>query len=445
MSKTGFRKGILLLSLVLAPPLRGAKADEISELKQQLKEQTQKLLELQQRLEQLEARQRLKEKTLTEKIEEVAEKQKEAPALPEALKWAEKVKISGDFRYRHEHIDAEKTGSDVRWKDGRDRDRIRARLKIDAEINDDWDLATGEREILVDEDLEAGMFADPISSNQTLKQDFSRKDIWLDLAYFSWHPMAAKGLNVFGGKIKNPFYTAGKNELIWDHDLNPEGIAANYVIPLNKKDELYINGGGFWVDESSSGVDASLWGVQGYLKHTMGNPDYILGGISYLDYGNIQDKTDKFGIVAGNTSKTVGGSTLWASDFDIFELFTEYGTECFDLPISFFGSWAHNLVATSDGDKGWLIGGKLNKANDPDSWEFGYNYREVDADSVLGAFTDSDFISGGTDGRGHEFGFAYQLAKNLQAGVTYFQSEIGRTSGRSLDYRRLQLDLNLKF
>jgi hypothetical protein len=439
MRKADIKKGILFPTLILVLlllSLREAKADELSELKQQIIEQNQKLQELMERIEQLEARQKQKEEALTEKMEEVAQK-KETFSLPDSLKWAEKVKISGDFRYRHERIDEETTGSAVRWKDGRDRDRIRARLMVEAMVNDDWGLGF----------RFASGSGDPASTNQTLEDSFSSKPLWLDLAYFNWHPAARKGLNVFGGKVKNPFYKVGGNQLIWDDDLNPEGIAANYVIPLNNGDELYINGGGFWVDENSSGVDTSLWGAQGYVKHTIGNPDYILGGVSYFDYGNIQGRGDLQSTWSSTTNffgNTIS-SGLFASDFDIFEAFAEYGTKLMGFPFTIFGDWAKNLVANNSEDTVWLIGGKFNKAKDPGSWEVGYSYRELEADSVLGAFTDSDFIGGGTDGRGHQFGFTYQLAKNLQVSVTYFNSERDGTSGRSLDYRRLQLDLKLKF
>jgi hypothetical protein len=439
MRKADIKKGILFPTLILVLlllSLREAKADELSELKQQIIEQNQKLQELMERIEQLEARQKQKEEALTEKMEEVAQK-KETFSLPDSLKWAEKVKISGDFRYRHERIDEETTGSAVRWKDGRDRDRIRARLMVEAMVNDDWGLGF----------RFASGSGDPASTNQTLEDSFSSKPLWLDLAYFNWHPAARKGLNVFGGKVKNPFYKVGGNQLIWDDDLNPEGIAANYVIPLNNGDELYINGGGFWVDENSSGVDTSLWGAQGYVKHTIGNPDYILGGVSYFDYGNIQGRGDLQSTWSSTTNffgNTIS-SGLFASDFDIFEAFAEYGTKLMGFPFTIFGDWAKNLVANNSEDTAWLIGGKFNKAKDPGSWEVGYSYRELEADSVLGAFTDSDFIGGGTDGRGHQFGFTYQLAKNLQVSVTYFNSERDGTSGRSLDYRRLQLDLKLKF
>jgi len=440
MKKVDVKKRILFLALILALLLSlsvgKAKADELGELKQQVAEQNQKLQELTERLEQLEARQKLKEKTLTEKIEEVAQK-KEIVALPDSLKWAEKVKISGDLRYRHERIDEEQTGSGVRWKDGRDRNRIRARLMIEAIVNDDWGLAFR---------LASGS-ADPVSTNQTMEDSFSSKDLWLDLAYFDWHPQSLKGTNVFGGKIKNPFYKVGGNQLIWDSDLNPEGIAAKFTIPLTDKTDLHINGGGFWVDENSSGVDTSLWGLQGYVKHPVGKSDYVLGGVSYFDYGNIQGRGDLKS--TWSSSNSFYGNTTssgnFASDYDIFEAFAEYGTKIMGLPFTVHGNWAKNLVASSSKDTAWLIGGKFNKAKNPGSWEVGYNYRELEADSVLGAFTDSDFIGGGTDGKGHQFGFTYQLAKNLQACATYFHNEKDATSGRSLDYRRLQLDLKLKF
>ena len=423
-----------------------AGADEISELRELIRAQNQQLQQLRQRLDELEAEQKQQSQQMETKISE-AVKDKQVGALPDSLQWAEKVRISGDLRYRHEHIDAEKVGS-VRWKEGRDRDRIRARLMIEAIVNDEWGLgfrlASGQRDILVDSSLDADMFPDPISGNQTLKQNFSSKDIWIDLAYFDWHPKAVPGLNVYGGKVKNPFYTVGKNELVWDHDLNPEGIASKYQWPIGKNDTIHINGGGFWVDESSGGVDTSLWGVQGYLRHTIGNPDYILGGVSYWDYGNIKGKVDNFGILAGNTADPTG--TMWAGDYDLLEVFSEYGTKFWGLPVAVFGSWVRNFVAVGDQDTGWLVGAKLNKAKDPGSWEFGYNYRDLEADAVVGAFTDSDFIGGGTNGRGHEFGLTYQVAKNVQAGLTYFHNENDRAnSSRDLDYRRLHTDLKFKF
>jgi len=62
----------------------------------------------------------------------------------------------------------------------------------------------------------------------------------------------------------------------------------------------------------------------------------------------------------------------------------------------------------------------VNKAKKPGSWNFRYNYREIEADAVLGTFSDSDFIGGGTDGKGHELNFGYQIGKGSKLAASYF-------------------------
>ena len=397
----------------------GVNADEIGELKQQM--QT-----MQQRIDQLEAGQSAQEQNVGEKTESAQNGKIEA--LPDSLKWIENVTINGDLRYRHESIDAK---SDGQWGPGRNRHRIRARLGLEAKVNEEWDL--GFR-------IASGS-SDPSSTNQTLDEGFSSKDLWLDLAYFNWHPEAVEGLDVYGGKMKNPFYKAGKNQLIWDGDLNPEGIAGKYVLPLGECDALYANGGGFWAEESSSGVDQSLWGVQTYLKHSFENKDYVLAGASYFDYGHTQGQATIFdsGDSYGNS---VDPSDLYLHDYDLVEGFAEYGFKVANLPVAVFGNYVQNVAGGVCEDTGWLIGGKLNKAKDPGSWELSYNYRDLEADAVIGVFSDSDFIGGGTDGKGHQFGLKYQVAKHVQAGLTYFLNERGANDD---DYRRLQADLIFAF
>ena len=431
--------------LLLLFSARAAQADELSDLKQQMDTTMKLLQEMQERITQLEARQTLKEKSLTEQIEAIAKKteeiEKAAPAgLPTSASWVERIKWSGDFRYRHESIDEETAGS-VRWKAGQNRHRIRARLMLEATLNDEWGL--GFR-------LASGS-ADPTSTNQTLDSSFSSKDIWLDLAYFDYHPAAVKGLNVYGGKIKNPFYMVGGNQLIFDGDLNPEGIGFTFERALNERDTLRLAGGGFWVDEGSgSAADPSLFGAQAMITHTIGNPDKVTAGVSYYDFGGIKGYGSLPATWGGTgflgNSNSGGLTPLYTNDYDVFEVFGEYATKCGATPLSFFGNWIQNINATSNEDTGWLIGAKVNKVSDPGSWEGSYMYRDIQADATVGAMNDSDFIGGGTDGKGHTFGLTYQVSKNVQAAVTYFLNEDrASTAGRSFDYRRLQGDLLFKF
>ncbi|OPX81482.1 MAG: hypothetical protein A4E50_00963 [Methanosaeta sp. PtaB.Bin087] len=159
--------GVLLAVAFCWPMVAGA--DELSDLKQELEAQKTRAADLEDRINQLEARQKLKERSFEEKIEAVqAKAETEEPAqLPDNLQWLEKIKISGDFRYRYEYID------DGTRDDDYHRNRIRARIGITANVTDEWDLgfrlATGS--------------GDPVSSNLTLEESLSSKPIRLDQAY----------------------------------------------------------------------------------------------------------------------------------------------------------------------------------------------------------------------------------------------------------------------
>ena len=187
-------------------------------------------------------------------------------------------------------------------------------------------------------------------------------------------------------------------------------------MPLGEQDQLNWAAGGFWVNEESSGGDTSLWGIQGYLKHQIDKPTYVLGGASLFCYGNIQGEeslADEWNDAADDFfGNTAAPGDVYAIDYDLFELFAEFGTEIAKLPVAVFGDYVQNTVA-DDEDTGWLVGGTVNKAKDPGSWQFEYDYRDIELDAVVGQFSDSDFIGGGTGGKGHRFAFGYMLAKNV--------------------------------
>jgi hypothetical protein len=280
---------------------------------------------------------------------------------------------------------------------------------------------------------------DPVSTNQTLDDAFSKKSIWLDLAYFKWSPND-RGLNIWGGKMETPFYRVGANQLIFDSDLTPEGIAVQYTKALNGSGlEFFANGGGFYVSEESGDADTSLWGAQLGLKQTFADKSSLLFGASEYCYGNLEGHGPLIGSgFQGNSN--AGG--VYTNDYDLTEVFGEYGFNMGNTPTSLFASYVKNNAADNDLNTGWLIGGKLGKCKEPGSWELSYDYRDLEADAVLGAFSDSDFIDGGTNGKGHRFGGTYQLAKNLQGALTYFLDEKGDDSH---NYNRLQADLIFKF
>ena len=397
------------------------RADEIQELKAQLKL-------LQNRIEQLEANQKQQDKQIDVKVAEALET-KQLDALPDTIKWLDRLKFSGDFRLRYEQFDWEDETDNAK---GRSRGRYRYRFNIAAEVNEEVDvnlrLASGSD--------------DPRSTNQSFDDGFTSKGVWIDRAYADWHPLSMPGLNVWGGKMPNPFYQVAKSQLIWDNDLNLEGFGAKYTIALNSSDELFLNGGGFWVEENSDDVDQSLWGAQAGIKHLFADQTVFTYGASYYDYGNIKgngavDFNDEDNFF-GNSSTS---DNKYEFDYNLIEAFGEYAFKMSDTPISVYSRYVNNTAAKSQ-DTGYLIGFKYNKIKDPGTWEFGYNYRDVEADAVLGAFTDSDFARGNTNGRGHKFSYKYQLSKNWQAVLTYFQDKAGVNKE---DDRKLQADMIFKF
>lgn len=335
--------------------------------------------------------------------------------------WTDDVKMHGNLRYRHEYID------DDRNDDSRTRHRIQARLGLDAKVNEEVDL--GFR-------LASGS-GDPVSTNQTLTGSFASKDIWLDYAFADYHPKAIEGLHLLGGKMKNPFYTPGKTELVWDSDLNPEGIAAKYSHAWDDT-SLFASAGGFWIVERSSDSDSGFFGGQLGLKHDF-DRFHVLGGVSYYSYSQIEGESF-FVDQAGNTND---GAGAYAEDFRELEAFAEVGFDLSDMPVTLVGDYVNNTAADNSDDTGWLAGLKLNKCKQPGSWELYYNYRELESDAVVGIFADSDFGGGGTDVQGHEIGAAYQISDNWQGAVTYFNNEVNLDDKE--DYQRLQVDLKFEF
>lgn len=332
--------------------------------------------------------------------------------------WTDHFKMAGDFRYRYEMADKE--GSEERI-----RHRIRARLAITAKVTDS---------ISVKVRLASGS-EDPVSTNQSLDGSFSTKGIHLDRAYVQWK--ATNALAMKAGKISNPFYMPDKSELIWDGDLNPEGIAMGFE--TQSKVKFYGNLAYLMVDERSSTTDdCYLFGGQIGVKIPMGGAKLNIGG-GYYSYIN-QEGYPAFEEDFGNTLDDEGNYTM---DFTNFEGYIELDAKLGKLPFGLYGHYVVNTEADED-DTGYQFGMSLGKVKDPLSWQLKYSYKEIERDAVVGAFTDSDFIGGGTDGKGHEIQFGLGLAKHTSLGVSYFLNEIG-LEGSSTDYDRLMIDLKFKF
>jgi len=354
-----------------------------------------------------------------------------ASALPllAAGDWFENTQIGGDLRYRHERTDKE--GSDVR-----NRHRVRARFGLKTAVNE---------EVKVEIRLATGAQA-PYTSDQSLDDGFGSKDINLDRAYFDWQPEGIKGVNVFGGKMVNPFVTG--RGLVWDGDVTPEGVAVKYAMG-GESASLLARAGGFWVDERSSDDDTMVYGGQ-ITAAINGSPVDLLVGVGVYAFDNMEG----YGVIVddekgfGNRTRVVtddAGETetlVYVNAYTEVEGFVEVGAKLGAVPCKVCGHYVVNTEADTD-DTGYLVGARIGKAEDPGSLQLDYDWRELEADAVVGALADSNVWGGGTDGRGHRVYLTYQIAKRWQAGFEYFVSEIGLDD--PIDYNKFRVELKAKF
>jgi hypothetical protein len=336
--------------------------------------------------------------------------------------WLDNVLIKGDFRYRHETIKEEDITE-------RNRERIRARVGADAKINENISLIFR---------LATCSSPDPTSTSQTLGDGFSHKSIWLDLAYFDMQPM--KGLSLLGGKMTNPFVTPGRSDLIWDAALTPEGLAAKYSLTFGSI-EPFMTVGNFCVEERALEPDSFLVAGQVGLGLKLGDGADVKFGVSYFDYQRARgyspfyDATEGF----GNTLDAGGN---YAHGFDELEGFAEFGFKVCKIPILIFADCVGNHEASKD-NKGWLAGFGIGKPKEPGDWSVYYNYRRLEKDAVIGAFTGSDPWGGGTNGKGSKVCFEIMIANNTTLSAIGFLTK--KDLDNEKDYKRFQIDIMFKF
>ena len=334
--------------------------------------------------------------------------------------WAERIKWHGDFRYRFETIDNDRTDED------RNRNRIRARIGVTAQVTDDVKAGV----------VLASGSDDPVSSNQSLGGGGSTKGINLDMAFIDWS--FAENLHLVAGKTKNPFYKVGKNGLIWDGDYRPEGAHVSY-----DNGTFWAIAGYHFLESDNKGGDKDaeeMYGTQVGYKVAIADTMKVKVGASYFYIPVEGSASFVDGDFFGNSS--VGG--MHEFDYETLELFAELNTKIAGVKTTFFADYVKNSDA--DEDTGFALGFKLGKAKNKGDWQLGYTYEDLEADAVFAAFTDSDFGGGGTDVKGHKFNTAYAFSKNTSLSITYFDNEYGEhTRSEELDFDRLQVDIKTKF
>lgn len=326
----------------------------------------------------------------------------------------QRLSIAGDLRYRHEMVDD--SAAELRH-----RHRIRARINAIATLNEDLKVRFG---------LSTGGSAND-SGNQSLDQGFSRKAIGLDLAHFDWR--LAEGVQFSAGKVSNPFFRPGSYHLMFDGDIRPEGLALKL-----KSGSMFANTSAFWVEERGSSPDTIWYGLQAGYRD-----DVFTAGASYHKFSESKGRTPIFTPASGQGNQLdSNGNYLYG--FSIVEVFADATFELAGRRLRVFADYVTNTDADEYSD-GYAIGFDYRGKTVTGSWNVGYVYEDLEANAVVGAFTDSDFAGGTSDGKGHSLLAGYKFARDWSLGFRYILGERGEAAGNERDYNRLQADLRFSY
>lgn len=363
---------------------------------------------------------------------------KDAPpqSTAKVADWPNRISVKGDLRYRHQQAD------DARQPAQRDEHLLRARMSVEARVNDSITGVIG-----LATSTPTGSAGSPRSANAQLDGQFARKPLYLDLGYVDW--AFAAGAHAIGGKMKMPFVRPGQS-LFWDYEVNPEGIALTYG-----RGPWFASGYGFWVEENvqytttanaaTDTTDTKMYGAQFGGRFDFGGSSLTLAAM-YYDLAAAQRRRPFFNNSSnGNTTNgnSMGPNGGLLFDYQVIELMAEYNMKLGELPLQAWLDVARNRDAILDTAIG--AGLMLGKASNPGAWEAGLAYQLIEKDALFAQHIDSDFAGGVSDSNGWIVRAGYAPLKNWALNATYFMTQGNVDVGNEFDYDRLLLDFNVKF
>ena len=404
-------------------------------------------------------------------------------AMPE---WISRLKWDGDIRLRYQgdyFADGNAPGINfvfapdglgsftdpVNTEEERQRVRIRARLGLTAKVSDA--VSAGFR-------LTTGTLTDPISTNQTLGNNFNKFSLVLDRAFVKAQPW--DWLSVTGGRMPNPFFST---DLVWDDDLNFDGVAVT-LNPLVRSDsnvKPFFTVGAFPLQEVETSAinlaeDKWLYAAQAGLDWKMGANTRGRLGLAYYDYRDIAATEDPvfdgFYDYADSVlrSRQKGNTRFEVAALDdpgLYGLAAAYSlvnlTATLDL------AYFEPVHVILDGDVVKNVGydeAKVNKllgdtleaktlgwqtkvtvgwpaVQNKGDWQVFLGYRHLERDAVLDAFADSDFRLGGTNNKGYFVGGLYGLDRNTWLSAKWLSADA--IDGLPFGVDVLQVDFHAKF
>src|SRR5712691_5839416 len=392
--------------------------------------------------------------------------------VKKSIDWLDRFTFAGDMRVRSEGFFQEHGPN----ANARIRERIRLRFGATMKIND---------EVLAGLRLTSGDPNNPLSTNQTLTDLFTRKPLSIDQAYITLTPKQSIGLgdyawnpiSITAGKFANPAFRPRaimNSELIWDDDISAEGLSETFTLFEGSEGLLrrfQVNLMQWTAREAASAADAWMFGGQvvtalqllpstrltlAMADYGFAKPDFIAqarNSNSSLKLTNsvvLQDGTivkGGFPISPGTGKKQIqrflGGFNILNGSLQL-----DYDTGHAKWPLALIADFAHNTEAKRGKDCAVWTGVSLGATKNPGDWAFSAVWARVETDSVMSFFNYDDFgRDGGTNVQGPFLKIDYMLFPHLTLSVkNHFVSFVDRPKGQSNStVDRVQFDAVLAF
>jgi hypothetical protein len=309
------------------------------------------------------------------------------------------------------------------------RERLRLRVGLAAKLTDG--ITAGVR-------LATGDLTNPVSMNQLVGVTGARYTFAVDQAYLRFDTNSAPEvpwMTAWLGRIPNPFYSS---DLVWYSELQFEGFADtlrwNFDGSQAEPKNLFFTAGAFPVQEIElSSKDKWLYGAQLGLDWTFASGVRTRVAAAYYYFDNIAgtqnapdstllDYTAPQFMQKGNTVFDIRNDTdpttnlfALAANYHLADVTVGVDWPAFNHRLSLTADYVKNIgfdqaeIFARTGSEvgkrnvGYQVefGFGTNSAMLRGNWRAAIEYRYLQRDAVVDAFTDSDFHLGGTDTKGY--------------------------------------------
>lgn len=343
-------------------------------------------------------------------------------------KFIDQITLKGDLRVRYEM-------RDIEFKEGKgtniSRDRMRTRFRLGGvwdNKEESWQVGAG---------LATGLAADPTSTNDTWGETspFEHNAISLDYAYakHKWNDVSM----TLGQSSENPYKSSW---VLLDSDVRLTGLTLGY----GQKEGVFATAGVYGARHVLKDDTSQLYAGQVGYNGTFSEKGKFTVATGYHGYSRelyreLEDDRKLFGLDKVHLNNY---------DMSIGDLYGDVSMPVGPVKMTLYGQVWKNFGADGkigqsqagstfpetpgDNDLGWVMGADA-KIKD---FKVGYAYSVVEADSLFGYLSDSDFGSGlsTTNKQGHRVQLGYSLSKNWSTDLTFFNFE------RDVDFAKAKED-----